>query len=152
MIKVILSLWFYVLCLLLSVSSLPAQEKSTGTFEVEVSGVRFGQGGRLIFALYTSKDSWLKPKQVFQAKTVEAEEKVARVEFDNIPYGDTYALFVYHDQNGNEKLDFRKFPFPRPKEGLSVSNNAVRMGRPYFEKARFSLKDSETLMQIKMHY
>lgn len=130
----------------------PEQEIYTGSLTVEVDGVHFEQGGKLFFALYNSKDTWLKAKEVFQAKTAEVSEKIARISFDNIPYSDTYALFVYHDKNQNEKLDFRKFPFPKPREGLSVSNNAVRMGRPYFDKACFSVKNRQTLMRINMHY
>lgn len=123
-----------------------------GTLTVEVSGVRAKQGGNLVLALYRGKENWLRRGKVLVGVAVKVEEGVIAVDFDNISFSDTYALFVYHDKNANNTLDFRIFPFPRPREGVAVSNNAVRMGEPRYEKARFSVTAEEVLMQVKMHY
>ena len=62
--------------------------------------------------------------------------KAAALEFADVPPGD-YALSVFHDENGNSKLD----TFARiPREGFGFSRNpAIRFGPPRFTEARFSI-------------
>ncbi|MEI8349926.1 MAG: DUF2141 domain-containing protein [Candidatus Omnitrophota bacterium] len=127
-------------------------ENASGVIRVKVTGVRYAQGGNLVLTLYNSEDSWFVLEKIYAYKIVKVTGDTLTVDFDNIPYADTYALFVFHDANGNNMLDFSWFPFPHPKEGVAVSNNAVRMGEPYYSKARFSINSNECLMEIKMHY
>ncbi len=131
---------------------LPADEVKTGLLQVRVTGIKYSQGGNLIFALYNGKDNWLKKDKVYMSKASEVEEDGLSVSFIDVSYGDSYALFVFHDKNDNEKLDFRKFPFPKPREGVGVSNNNLRMGPPEYGKASFSVSGDKKILEIKMHY
>jgi uncharacterized protein (DUF2141 family) len=123
-----------------------------GRIHVKIGGIRTKQGGNLILTLYNSKSSWLVLKKIYATKVVKVDRDSLLVDFENVPYADSYALFVFHDANQNNKLDFSWFPFPHPKEGVAVSNNAVRMGEPLYEKARFAVNSSECSMEIRMHY
>jgi uncharacterized protein (DUF2141 family) len=141
---------FVVIMALVVPASLAAT--SNATIRVKVTGIKYKQGGNLVFALYNSKESWFVLKKIYRSKVVKVTADTAIVDFENIPYADTYALFVFHDTNANNKLDFSWFPFPHPKEGVAVSNNAVRMGEPLYEQARFGINSRERLIEIRMHY
>jgi uncharacterized protein (DUF2141 family) len=73
------------------------------------------------------------------------------VTFVGLPRG-PYAVQVLHDENENGKLDFRWFPFPKPKEGAGVSNNNHRMGKPSYEKAEFTVDKPSVVVQIQLRY
>jgi uncharacterized protein (DUF2141 family) len=60
---------------------------------------------------------------------------------------------VFHDENGNGKLDMGWFPLPGPSEGTAASNGATgRMGPPTFEDARIECKPGETVVRMKLSY
>jgi outer membrane protein len=59
---------------------------------------------------------------------------------ENVPHG-TYALLVYYDENGNDRLD-RNF-IGIPKEMLGFSNNYEPKGPPSFSRAAFLLTEGE---------
>lgn len=59
----------------------------------------------------------------------------------------SYAVMVYHDENGNGKLDTNALGMP--KEGVGTSNN--HQGIPSFKKCCFSLEHS-TSISIEMVY
>lgn len=139
------------LSLLLLAPSVRA-ERDTATLRVEITGVKSSQGGTIVVALYNGKENWLRKKRMLAVKTSAVTGDGVFVDFSDIAFGDAYALFIFHDVNENGKLDFRFFPIPRPREGIGVSNNAVRFGRPHFEKARFRVGDNQAPLHITMHY
>ncbi len=78
------------------------------------------------------------------------DKNIIELEFENIPYG-TYAIAILHDENGNGEMDTNLIGIP--KEGVGVSNNAVRsFGPPKFEDCKFKLNTKELALAIKMHY
>jgi uncharacterized protein (DUF2141 family) len=57
---------------------------------------------------------------------------------------------VFHDENGNGKLDTNFLGIPR--EGVGVSNNKLRkLGPPTWEDSKFGLAGSLTL-DVVLHY
>ena len=132
-------------------ASAPADE-SAGTIVVTAIGIRTGEGGSLIFALYRDKASWLDEDKTFLRKVVQATSDSMTVAFEGVPYDSTYAVEIIHDKNDNGKLDMRKFPYPRPKEGGGVSNNTFRLGPPAYDKARFVLAGPAVSIRIGMRY
>jgi len=63
----------------------------------------------------------------------------------------TVAVSVFHDENGNGKLD-RNF-IGMPKEGVGASNDAVgTLGPPKFDDARFSYKGGAQSLTIHLRY
>jgi uncharacterized protein (DUF2141 family) len=137
---------------LLSMVKVFAAAAQEGDIVIEVSGVRHQDGGDIIAVLYKGEETWLRKDKDYARKAVTAGDPAVSLRFEALPYGQDYALFIFHDRNKNAKLDFRKFPFPKPKEGIAVSNNAVRWGRPIYQRAKFSLSAQECVMPLKITY
>jgi len=73
----------------------------------------------------------------------------AQAVFNNVLPG-TYAIFVFHDANSNNKID--KNFIGIPKEGYGASNNKLPFaGAPSFNENKFSLNGRTTkILQIKI--
>ena len=127
-------------------------DENAGTVVVTAVGIRVDQGGSLVFALYRGKAGWLEEDKAFLKKVVGASSDSISVTFEGVPHDSTYAIEVIHDKNDNGKLDMRKFPYPRPKEGAGVSNNTFRLGPPAYDKARFALAGASVSVRIGMRY
>jgi|WetSurMetagenome_2_1015567.scaffolds.fasta_scaffold65810_2 uncharacterized protein (DUF2141 family) len=132
-------------------ASAPADE-GVGAIVVTAVGIRTDQGGSLIFALCRDKASWLDVDRAFLKKVVPVRSDSMTVTFEGVPHDSTYAVAVIHDKNENGKLDMRKFPYPRPKEGSGVSNNTFRLGPPAYDKARFALAGPSVSIRIGVRY
>jgi uncharacterized protein (DUF2141 family) len=69
--------------------------------------------------------------------------KKAQAVFDNVPAG-TYALFVLHDANNNNKMD--KNFVGIPKEGYGASRNKLPFAAaPTFVDNKFSVQNNSAL-------
>ena len=81
-------------------------------------------------------------------RTVPARD-AASVSFDGLPPGE-YALALFHDENGNKKLDTF---LGIPREGYGFSRNpAVHFGPPRFQQARFEVSGGIARLSIRMQY
>ena len=60
-----------------------------------------------------------------------------------------YAIAVYHDQNGNGKMDKRMFGIPKEPYGFSNNIKPV-MSAPKFSECRFTVGDSGKVISIKL--
>jgi uncharacterized protein (DUF2141 family) len=134
-----------------SAQSAPADE-GAGAVVVTAVGIRADQGGSLVFALYRDKASWLDEDKAFLKKVVKVKSDSITVTFEGVPHDSSYAVEIIHDRNENGRLDMRKFPYPRPKEGGGVSNNTFRLGPPDYDKARFVLAGPAVSVRIGMRY
>jgi uncharacterized protein (DUF2141 family) len=66
---------------------------------------------------------------------------------DSIPPGE-YVAALYHDRNGNRKLD--KTAFGMPKEPYGFSNNArAKFGPPAFDRAKLRV-DSDRVVEVEV--
>jgi len=62
----------------------------------------------------------------------------------------TYAVALFHDENGDGKLDTNFMGIPR--EGVGVSNNKLRsFGPPKWDDAKFVLK-GDLVIDVALHY
>ncbi|MDM4765488.1 DUF2141 domain-containing protein [Pelomonas sp. SE-A7] len=117
--------------------------------ELKIEGLKSNQG-RLMVAAFDSGDSWLR-KPVL-AKTVDASAvkdgtlSIDWPELDGLPRA---ALTVFHDLNGNGKLDTNAMGMPT--EPLGYSNNAVgNFGPARFDAAVFEPKPGQR-QQIRLN-
>lgn len=138
------------LILLLNVPVCSAVEY--GRIMINIDGIKSEQGGKLVVALFDTEGSWPKHDSVLSLKTIIVSGAAMQTEFDSIKLNSSYAVQVLHDKNSNGKLDFRWFPFPKPTEGVGVSNNNRRLGPPSFEKALFQTDDETTTISIQLDY
>jgi uncharacterized protein (DUF2141 family) len=124
---------------------LPAQSPSTGTLAVRVVGAR-NASGEIRVALFQNAEGF--PGDASKAlrtqpAQIDPQTLSAKVSFTGIPQG-VYAVSVFHDENGNGKLD--KNLVGIPKEAYGASNNPPKKMRPpTFDEAKFSLSSQQSL-------
>ena len=93
--------------------------------------------GLIAVAVYTNEESFLNEKQSFQGVFEEAEKDTVRIQFPNIPDG-TYAICLFHDENGNKELDTNFFGIPKEPIGFSIGK-VKTFGPPSFEECSFEV-------------
>jgi uncharacterized protein (DUF2141 family) len=112
---------------------------------ITVEGVASADG-RLMLALYNSAETFRgKP---FLARMAPAAAGAVKLEVGELPAGD-YAFAVYHDANGNGKLDLNAVGMP--VEDYAFSNNAMgNRGAPAFEDARFKVPAGGAAVSVNL--
>jgi uncharacterized protein (DUF2141 family) len=126
--------WIGLLCLL----AFPVQ---AATLIIRAEGVSSAQGMVYAGICDTSFEEATCPyKDRAQAKGGVVELRVR-----NVKPG-SYAIAVFHDTNGDGKLD-RNF-IGLPSEPYGFSNNVGRRGPPNFEAARITVKEPSTTIVI----
>src|SRR5882757_8913603 len=136
---------FFVTLSFLFTTLLPAQSPNSATLTVRILSAR-NVNGVVRIALFQSTDGFpgdaSKALRTQPAK-IDPQTLTAQTVFSGIPQG-TYAVMVFHDENGNGKLD--KNMVGIPKEGYGASNNpAKRMRAPNFDEAKFSFNLQQSI-------
>ncbi len=112
------------------------------TIEVEVSNFESNKGAAYI-GLYNAENSFLENE--YKGEIVEIKNKKAVLVFKDIPDG-TYAVSVFHDEDGNGKLTTGFLGIP--KERYGASNNAKGVfGPPKWDNAKFEVRNGELVKQ-----
>ncbi|MEI7704003.1 MAG: DUF2141 domain-containing protein [Deltaproteobacteria bacterium] len=120
------------------------------TLVVQVEGLKDDQGSARA-ALYASEEGYpTKPEKAMRKVEAPIQGGRARLVFEGLPLGG-YAVAVYHDENGNGRLDTGFLGIPT--EGTAASNDAKGfMGPPTFEKARVEVGPGENRIVVHMSY
>ncbi|MET0342515.1 MAG: DUF2141 domain-containing protein [Polyangiales bacterium] len=146
--------WSSALCLLLGLSALalvPVRAAAQATVTVSVSGFKGVEGVALV-TLYDNEQSWLKVPKAVQVVRAKITGDALTVEFKEVKPG-TYAVSVIHDENKNNELDMRWLPYPKPKEGVGVSNDPEqKAGPPKWEGAKFSVASGAVKIKATVRY
>jgi uncharacterized protein (DUF2141 family) len=108
-----------------------------------------GSHGEIAYLVFANKDGFPNDK----AKALRSGFTPASGSFADIDVGELapghYAVSVYQDVNGNQKLDAGVLGIP--KEPIGVSNNPKsRLGPPHFEDSAFELNDSDKTISIAL--
>ena len=98
--------------------------------------------GAVLGALYGSEDGWLKTGQATQLAMAPATAKTVLV-YRNLPAG-RYAVSLFHDENGNTRLDANPAGIPTERYGFSRDARG-RMGPPAFAEAAIDLGADTTV-------
>ncbi|MEM8927700.1 MAG: DUF2141 domain-containing protein [Bacteroidota bacterium] len=113
---------------------------------VEVSNVP-GSKGKISVALYDTEDSFLKFEEVYASASSMAKTGKTNVLLEDIPDGN-YAIALFYDKNGNDKLDTNWIGIP--KEKVAFSNAKMKLfGPPSFEECSFNLQE-DTMISISL--
>ncbi len=116
---------------------------ATLTFNLD----RGARTGRILIALFDSQAAYDGDGQPLRQAMVDAASDPATAVFEGLPSG-TYAARMYHDVNGNGRLDTN--PFGMPTEPYAFSNNAVgNMGPARWDRASFAV-DGDTAQTIRI--
>ncbi len=120
------------------------------SFHIKVEGAR-SDAGAIHCALFGSADGFPRQRDKARARTQAALQKgSATCEFKDLPPG-TYAVAVFHDENGNGQLDLGVLGIPR--EGLGYTNVLPkRAPPPPFERAAQKLGPGVTEAKVSLQY
>jgi uncharacterized protein (DUF2141 family) len=85
----------------------------------------------------------------FQCVAVVIKNLSAQAVFNNVPAG-TFAMFVFHDANSNNKMDINFLGIP--KEGYGASNNKLPFASaPAYNDNKFVVADKSLIkLKVKM--
>lgn len=112
------------------------------TIEVEVTNFDSNKGKAFI-GLYNAENAFLENE--YKGEKVAIKNKKAVLTFKDIPDG-TYAVSVFHDEDGNGKLTTNFLGIP--KESYAASNNAKgTFGPPKWKNAKFEVRNGEHVKQ-----
>ncbi len=100
--------------------------------------------GKVSFALHT-KDTFMKGNGIMNTETEIKDGKVT-ITFENVQPGD-YAIMALHDENENERMDFRENGMPL--ESYGTSNNIMAFGPPQYDDAKFNVEKENIEMNIR---
>jgi uncharacterized protein (DUF2141 family) len=128
---------------LLAVLAAAMAGAETHTLTVKVTGFK-SEAGAAVFALHSDPAAFpTKPERAIATQRLPIKAGSCVAVFENLAPG-WYAVAVYHDANGNSRLDTRFFGIP--KEPTAASNNARgSMGPPKFADAKFEVKADATI-------
>jgi uncharacterized protein (DUF2141 family) len=122
------------------------EEPERGSLTVVVVDLE-GDEGQVVVALLDSAEAYEGETVAFRDATSKISDGRASTTFEDVPHG-VYALKIFHDENGNGKLDTNFMGLP--KEHFGFSNNAMgRFGPPKFEQAKFVFDSPHMTMEIK---
>ena len=118
---------------------------SAGDLTITVEGVASADG-RLMVALYNSAETFRGKPAL--ARMAPASAGTVTLAFKELPAGD-YAFAVYHDANGNGKLDMNAVGMP--VEDYAFSNNAMgNRSAPAYEDARFQVPPGGAAVSVNL--
>ncbi len=103
--------------------------------------------GKISVAVYNSEEGFLKFDQVFKCDSIAAKKGITQLSIKDLPEGE-YALAIFYDENGNDKLDTNWLGIP--KEKVAFSNAKMKtFGPPKFKECAFKLF-SDTKIDVSL--
>lgn len=134
--------------ILLTLAVLTSAQAGAGDLTVAVTGIRGGES-QIRLMLFDREEGFRKEDRARQKLALPARAGTVNAVFSGLPAG-RYAVVVYHDENGNGKLDLRLGMFP--KEGYGLSNNPKLFGPPKFNDAAFEMPEMDSRIDIRLDY
>ena len=127
----------------------PPLYAQNSTINLTVQNIQKAEG-KIMIAVFKGADNFLEDGKAIAAK-IALVEKTGEISasFPNLPTGVDYSIAVYHDVNGNEKLNTNLFGVPTEPYGFS-NNARSKWGAPKYEVARFELNQSPKDMVIQV--
>lgn len=127
-----------------------AQAQLKGSLTVEVDGLS-SQKGLICLKLFSGSRGFPNSNEsAVRRQCSKITETPATVTFKDLNLG-SYAVAVYHDLNGDQKLNRNLLGMPTEGYGFS-KNPVVRTGPPKFGDAVFLLVGSTTSIKVQMQY
>jgi uncharacterized protein (DUF2141 family) len=131
-----------------TVTATASAETNRGTIVVNLRGFA-NDDGQALLALYDKAEAFpRRSEEAIRRVRVPVKGKKARLQLTDLPYK-SYAISVFHDENGNGKLDTNLIGIPT--ERLGASNNArAKFGPPSWQDAHFPLDQPEVAQNIEL--
>lgn len=112
---------------------------------INISNIEAAKG-RVMIAIYNKENHW--PQQPYKQMVINPASSSADVSFD-VPHGE-YAISVFQDLNGNNKLD--KGLFGIPKEPIGLGNNHRPAGKPAYRSCTVTHGPESKLHEVTLYY
>jgi uncharacterized protein (DUF2141 family) len=103
--------------------------------------------GLIRSALYKPTDNFLKYTPIGYIADPKGQNSVT-ITITDLPYGE-YAFVLFHDRNGDEKLNTKIFGIPSEPFGFSNINRAI-FSAPKFDRCKFSYNEQNNCITIKL--
>ena len=117
--------------------------QSTGQNQVTVQVENFKNNEGVCQACIFQNASAFEQMKAMQCITALIKDKRSLLIFSGVPNG-SYAIFVFHDRNNNQKMD--KNFLGIPKEGYGASSNKLPFASaPKFSENKFYLSNQASL-------
>jgi uncharacterized protein (DUF2141 family) len=126
-----------------SAAEIPLNAKSELT--IQISGARSDEG-RLMLALFDSKESFT--KNATRSVVLRIAKRSATWKANSIRPG-TYAIALYHDENGNGRMDKNFVGIPREDYAFSRGAKAS-FGPPRWLAAAFVVRTGRNVQSITL--
>ena len=105
--------------------------------------------GYIRIGVFNSNEKFLKKDAIFKKYKIAVEDSIETIIVNDLPKGE-YAFILYHDINGDGKMNRKLIGIP--KEPFGFSNNVrPKLSKPTFEECKFVLEDN-LVLQIKLGY
>jgi len=127
-----------ILLLLMSITNVNAQETTAQDVVVKITNFDTNKG-KVFIALYNSETSFLGTG--FKSIITSIKNNACTVTFKDVPQG-IYAISLFHDENGNNKMDSNFLGIPKEPYGFSNQKKG-RFGPPKFKEVAFKLNKSD---------
>lgn len=129
-----------------SAPSAASAEGNTATLTLVVTGMKTDKGNLRIILARTERELDTKDEP-FRRHEAPVKDGKSKIVFEDVPMGEC-AIKLFHDVNGNEKLDRNVLGIP--KEPYGFSNNARgKMGPPKYDRVKFQLDKDPMKIEIK---
>jgi uncharacterized protein (DUF2141 family) len=129
----------------------PASRPSgTGRVEVTMTGFK-SEKGQAMVAFYLDGRGWPDGEDgLFASAVVPISGGSAIATFEDVPAG-PFAVSVYHDENGDGKMDTNLVGIPSEDYGFSADASGV-FGPPSFEEASLELEAGASMqITVRVH-
>lgn len=137
------------LALMIAIAGLAPVSASAADLVLAVKGVANGKG-LVMIAVYGNAETFRKDGREIAAIRLKSRKGGVKVTLNDLPKG-TYAVAVYHDENGDQKLETNMLGIP--SEGYGFSNDARGvMGPPSFDDAAVELRNGAVAVTIELQY
>lgn len=121
-----------------------AQTSNKKVFVLTINIEKFEQlKGKLYVAVYNKKEDFRKEDKIYKYQILPIHHAKEMITFEDLPKG-TYAISLYHDVNGNGKLDTNFWGIPKEPYGFS-NNPRIFMGPPSFEESQIVLDNHQQI-------
>jgi len=126
-------------------ASIFCQTSNKGNIQIEIINLESSDGFVMI-ALFNSEESYNEEEKSYKNAKLKITEGKVQYMFEDLPFGE-YAIKLFHDENGNGKLD--KGMFGIPTEDYAFSNNAKgSMGPADYSDAKFLLNKKLVVQKL----
>jgi uncharacterized protein (DUF2141 family) len=122
-------------------------EEKQHVLEIQFSGVK-SDLGNIMVAVYAGEDGFLDESKAIRKIVIPADDHSKLKQFKLPLKTGRYAIAVFHDTNGNGKLDRNWFSYPTEPFGFSNGASAS-FGPPSFGSASV-LVDKDMAIEIKL--